>query len=137
MHKTLTTIALFTMLGTFAVSCQKENIIDETPIIGENNTMFTVSYSVDGTTHQIRLVGEDALYAFLNRMMALAEEGHKVSFRYEEAASRVVSTKEKVTYTTTNQDEALAWSVKMIKKGYSVTIDYDKESGIYTCVAIK
>ncbi len=137
MSKTLTTIALFAVLGTLAVSCQKENIIDETNIVAENDTVYKVSYTVDGVTHQLTLVGDEAWHDFLNRMVALAEEGHEVSFRNEEASLRAVSTKEKVTYTTTNQDEALVWSEMMIKDGYTVTISYDKASGIYTCIAIK
>lgn len=137
MSKTLTTIALFAVLGTLAVSCQKENIIDETNIAAENDTVYKVSYTVDGVTHQLTLVGDEAWHDFLNRMVALAEEGHEVSFRNEEASLRAVSTKEKVTYTTTNQDEALVWSEMMIKDGYTVTISYDKASGIYTCIAIK
>ena len=137
MSKTLTTIALFAVRGTLAVSCQKENIIDETNIVAENDTVYKVSYTVDGVTHQLTLVGDEAWHDFLNRMVALAEEGHEVSFRNEEASLRAVSTKEKVTYTTTNQDEALVWSEMMIKDGYTVTISYDKASGIYTCIAIK
>ena len=137
MSKTLTTIALFAVLGTLAVSCQKENIIDETNIVAENDTVYQVSYTVDGVTHQLTLVGDEAWHDFLKRMVALAEEGHEVSFRNEEASLRAVSTKEKVTYTTTNQDEALVWSEMMIKDGYTVTISYDKASGIYTCIAIK
>ena len=137
MSKTLTTIELFAVLGTLAVSCQKENIIDETNIVAENDTVYKVSYTVDGVTHQLTLVGDEAWHDFLNRMVALAEEGHEVSFRNEEASLRAVSTKEKVTYTTTNQDEALVWSEMMIKDGYTVTISYDKASGIYTCIAIK
>ena len=36
MRKTITTIALFAVLGTLAVSCQKENFIDENTIVAEN-----------------------------------------------------------------------------------------------------
>lgn len=39
MRKTITTIALFAVLGTLAVSCQEENIIDETNIVAENGTV--------------------------------------------------------------------------------------------------
>ena len=137
MRKTFTTIALFAVLGTLAVSCQKENIIDETSIVAENGTVYTVRYAVNGVTHQITLVGDEAWHDFLNRMFALAEEGHEVSFRNEEAASRVVSTKEKVTFTTTDHDKAYAWAEAMLKDGYTVSIHFDKETGIYTCYAIK
>lgn len=137
MRKTFTTIALFAVLGTLAVSCQKENIIDETNIVAENGTVYTVSYAVDGVTHQLTLVGDEAWHDFLNRMLALAEEGHEVSFRNEEAASRVISTKEVVTYTTDNGEDALNWAEKMVDDGYTVTITFDKEKKTYTCYAIK
>lgn len=39
MHKTFTTIALFAVLGTLTVSCQKENFIDENTIVAENGTV--------------------------------------------------------------------------------------------------
>lgn len=137
MRKTISTIALFAVLGTLAVSCQKENIIDGTSVVAENDTVYTVRYAVDGVTHQITLVGDEAWHDFLNRMFALAEEGHEVSFRNEEAASRVVSTKEKVTYTTPDHDDAYEWAEMMYKQGYAVTVTFDEEKKIYTCYAIK
>lgn len=125
------------MLGTLAVSCQKENIINETAIVAENGNIYTVSYTVDGVTRQLTLVGEEAWQAFLHHMLALAEEGHVVSFRNEEAASRGVPSKETVTYTTNNSEEAIHWADKMTGQGYSVTIEFDRETGIYTCTATK
>jgi hypothetical protein len=137
MRKTFTTIALFAVLGTLAVSCQKENIIDETNIVAENGSVYKVSYTVDGVTHQLTLVGDEAWHDFLNRMVALAEEGHEVTFRNEEAASRIVSTKETVTYTTPNHDDAINWVAKMADDGYTVTIIFDEENKVYNCYAIK
>lgn len=137
MKRTIITIALFAVLGTLAVSCQKENILGQNAVVAENGTMYTVSYTVDGVTHKITLVGEDAWHDFLHHMIALAEEGHRVSFRNEEAASNAAPTKETVTYTTTNHDDAYKWAEKKINEGYSVTIEYDDRTGIYTCTAIK
>ncbi len=137
MRKTFTTIALFAVLGSLAVSCQKENIIDETSIVAENGKVYTVSYTVNGVTHQLTLVGDNAWHDFLNRMFVLAEEGHEVTFRNEETASRIVSAKEVVTYSTKNRDEAFSWAEAMIDEGYSVTISFDKKTGVYTCEALK
>lgn len=137
MRKTFTTIALFAVLGTLAVSCQKENIIDETSIVAESGKVYTVSYTVDGVTHQLTLVGDNAWHDFLNRMFALAEEGYEVSFRNEETALRIVSAKEVVTYSTKNRDEAFSWAEAMIDEGYSVTINFDRKTGVYTCEAVK
>lgn len=137
MKKVVTTIALFAVLGTLAVSCQKENIIDETAFVEESGARYTVRYTVDGVIRRITLVGDEAWRDFLNRMFAMAEEGHKVSFCKEEATSRVVSFKNVVTYTTKNHDDAYGWADKMIDEGYIVTISYDRETGVYTCEAIK
>lgn len=73
----------------------------------------------------------------MNRMFALAEEGHEVSFRNEETASRVVSTKDVVTYSTKDRDKAFAWADAMVEEGYTVTVRFDENTGIYTCYAIK
>lgn len=99
--------------------------------------MYTMSYSVDGVTHQLTLIGDEAWRDFLNRMLTLAEEGHEISLRNEEVTSRVVSAKEKVTFTTTDHDKAYTWTESMMKDGYMVSIHFDKESGTYTCYAIK
>ena len=135
MRKTITTIALFAVLGTLAVSCQKENIIDETNIVAENGTVYTVSYAVDGVTHQITLVGDEAWHDFLSRMFALAEEGRTVTFFNEEAASRVIPSKLVETFTTSNKEEAYQWAEKKGNEGYTVTVVFDQETGIYTCYA--
>ena len=134
MRKTFTTIALLAMLGTLAVSCQKENIIDETSIVAENGTVYTVGYSIDGVTHQITLVGDEAWHDFLSRMFASAEEGREISFRNEESASRIVSAKEVVTYSTKNREEAVTWAEAMAHGsssnvgGFYKLISWDFES---------
>ena len=137
MRKSFTTIALFAVLGSLAVSCQKENLINQPAIVSEPYVTYMVQYSIDGVSHTVTLIGEDAWNDFLNHLFALAEEGHLVTFLNEEAASRVVSTKEAVTYTTSNYDDAYKWADKMYKEGYVVTIEYDKEKNIYTCCAEK
>ena len=80
MHKIIKTIALFLMLGSVAVSCQKENIIQENIEAEQCQTMYTVSYTIDGENYLLTLVGDDSWHDFLDRMFSLAENGHKVSF---------------------------------------------------------
>ena len=126
------------MLGLTSVGCQKENLVEEnTNIVTQASTVRTVFYAVDGVEHRITLIGDDAWNDFLQHLFALAEEGHSVTFRNEEAASRVVSTKETVTYTTKNKDEAYAWCEEMANQGYLVTFTFDPNTNTYKCVAIK
>ena len=70
-------------------------------------------------------------------MLALAEEGHRVSFRNENASSQDALTKEVITYTTNDHDDAYTWAEKKLNEGYEVTVEYDRETGKYTCTAIK
>lgn len=137
MHKTFTTIALVAVLASMAVSCQKENIINQPTIGSESCTTYTVQYSIDGVSRTITLIGEDTWHDFLNHMFALAEEGRVVSFRKVESTSNTAAAKETVTHTTDSKDEAYAWADKMYLAGYYVTVQYDKEKCVYTCYAIK
>lgn len=137
MRKTFTTVAFAALLGTLAVSCQKENILNEPTTIEQNSSIYMVRYSIDGVMHQLTLSGDDAWHDFLNYMFGLAEVGHKVSFQNEKAASRTIAAKEIVTYTTTNHDDAYKWAENMGDNGYKVTIYYDKEKKVYYCEACK
>ncbi|MCQ2278684.1 MAG: hypothetical protein MJZ62_05215 [Bacteroidales bacterium] len=73
----------------------------------------------------------------MEHLFALAEEGHIVTFRNEVAISSIATPKDTVKYNTTNKDDAYAWSEKMNNAGYFVTISYDKEKGVYNCIAIR
>ncbi len=141
MKKTIITVALLAVLTSLAVSCQKEeaDITSATPstVIAENDTLRTVVYTIDGVSYRLTLVGDQAWHDFLSRMFALAEEGHSVTFFNEEAASRVLPTKEVETHSTSNKEDAYQWSEQKVKEGYTVTIVFDEETGIYTCYAFK
>lgn len=137
MKKPIATIAFFAALGTLTVSCQKENFLEPNSIVAEKDIVYTVSYTIDGVNYQITLVGEDVWYDFLNRMFVLAEEGHKVSFCNEESFFSVALTKDTVTYSTINRDDAYKWADKKASEGYVVSIEYDRETGIYTCTATR
>ena len=138
MKTTFRTIAMFiALMGMTAVSCQKEDITNPTGAVTEIGVYRTVSYTIDGKHYQINLVGDAAWHDFLDRMFALAEEGHQVSFHKNTRTNNISATKEKVIFTTTNKNEAYDWANNMSEMGYEVTIIYDKATGTYTCIAIK
>ena len=137
MNKTIITVALIGMLTTLAVSCQKENIEVERAEATEQVAVYSVSYTIDGTREEITLAGEVAWKGFIARMLDLAEEGHRVSFRMEDGTQRIVTSKETITYSTTDREEAFEWAEKMIRQGYTATVEYDKKEKRYNCYAIK
>lgn len=134
MKKVIKTIALLAVMGMTATGCQKENIVDSQGTVADV-TFKTVYYTIDGVTMQTSFVSEESWNEFLDWLVTLAEEGRRVSFR--NANQERGLKKDVVTYTTKSHDEAVAWAYQMEKAGYSVAIDYDQATGVYTCVAIK
>ena len=129
-------VALLAVLSLAAVSCEKETFIDPVVVTGEESVIKTVVYTIDGETRLMTFLDESSWNAFLDWLFTLAEEGHTVSFRLGNAMQRSAA-KETVTFTTTNKEEAYGWANDMALNGYQVTVQYDEESGKYTCTAIK
>ena len=134
--RTTKLMALLAVLSVAAVSCQKENLVPSTPaeVITDNQAVYIYQYEVNGIRSRITLRGEAERADFINRMLALAQEGNTVSF-FDETQYTQNFTKEDVTYTTKDKEDALNWASGMLDLGYTVTIEYDKNKGIYNCTA--
>ena len=133
MKRKIITFALFAGLSLVAASCQKENVVEQS--ISAEMAYINVNYSIDGVEMHVSFDDEASWRAFLYRMIALAEEGHRVSFG--ENGHEYGVTKETVTFVTGSHSEATEWSNTMVKKGYRVTVDFDDKTKTYTCVAVK
>jgi hypothetical protein len=46
-------------------------------------------------------------------------------------------TREHVTFTTTSKEKALKWCADREAEGYTVRMEYNEETGIFTCTAIR
>ena len=77
MKKTIKTVALLTVLSVAAVGCQKETIVVPQTGVETLDTVYTVRYSVNGESYTETFIGEQAWADFLQRMLALAEEGDR------------------------------------------------------------
>lgn len=135
MKKPVISIALFALLATMTVGCQKENFVEPQSAVAEIGTVRTVSYAVDGVAHQITIIGDDAWNDFLHRMLALCREGHEVFFR--DAESPLLGVKETLTYSAKTEAEAIAWCEAKFKEGYGVGMQYDKDKQVYKCYATR
>lgn len=136
MKKNIKWIALAAVLSAAASSCQKENEADSHVSAPEMSAVMDMTYSVDGEYSYLSFSTDTFWLEFLEQMFALAEEGHRVTF-YSGTDLRNVSTKEKVTYSTTDKAKAIIWAYNMINEGYEVTVIYDETTGVYNCTAIK
>ena len=137
MNKTLKKVALLAVLSMAAVGCQKETMVDSQAGVETSGTVYTVRYSVNGVTYTETIIGEQAWADFLQRMLALAEEGYSVTVSNNGTTTQYSMSKEVVTYTTTNKPAAYEWLNKMVAQGYEVTITYNPQTGVYTCIAVR
>ena len=137
MKKTTTTLALLAVLSLANTSCQKEDL--RNPATRETTEQTyaenSIVYSIDGQTYTASFRTPEEKEAFFLQLMAIARQGHVVNIRSSQRTQSLV--KEKVTYQTENPEDAAKWCLKMEHLGYDVSVTYDENTGVYTCVAIK
>lgn len=93
-------------------------------------------YSVDGVTNIVSLYTEEEYRAFIYRMLSISEQGSVVVF-FDELKFNPMPSKEIHSFTTSDKTEAYNWASKMESDGYTVTVVYDEDNGIYHCWARK
>ena len=136
MKKEIKKIALLAVLSMVAMGCQKETIVVPQAGIEESGTVYTVRYTVNGVTHTETLIGDQAWADFLQRMLALAEEGYRVTMSRNGETAQYADSKEVVTYKTKDKKAAYDWIEEKVAEGYEVSISFNPQTGEYTCTAI-
>ena len=127
-HK-ITTIALAITLGIAVGGCSKENSTPpQTP---------SVVYYYNGQQHTAQLYNDEDWALLLDHLFALTEEGYTVQFFNPNVRPSADASKSREVFTTYNKQEAEDWCNQKENEGYTVTIKYDKETGLYTCIATK
>ena len=137
MKRFLIPATLLAMLSLTTVSCQKENLVETAIQSVENSAARTIRYTVNGTAYRQVIHSDEDLDALMLTLFALAREGYTVRVIDENTNLCETCAKEKVTYTTKNKNDAIAWSLEKINEGYDVTISFNQETGEYTCVATR
>ena len=127
-------MAILALLGTVAVSCQKE--ADTLPSAVCSYSEYNVLYRIDNNLYYANIQSPDDWHTFLDGLLAYARQGHNVSIQ-RTSSSQTMPTKEVFTFETTNEEDAIAWADNMTEHGYAVTIKYDEKTGIYSLTAEK
>lgn len=121
------------VMGCVTTSCTKEELTEKPSAVVSAQS---VAYVVDGQQYYANPQTDEEWAAFFDRMLALAEEGRTVHFWRTEQQSQFVASKEVITFTTKDRKKANAWAAEMTAEGYTVSVTYDQQTGIYTCTAI-
>lgn len=139
MNKTTKTVALFSVLSLMAAGCQKENAADfaSGAYTSEANSLYLVQYAVDGVHYQATFHSKDERTLFFHHLLAVATNGHEVVFYDGSKANQHLTAKDVVFYSTSDENDALAWMEKMYEGGYKVSVKFDSEKRVFNCVAWK
>ena len=124
--------AIVTLLGMVMTGCQDP---DPQPVVPVDNTVYSVSYSIDGTVYQTVLQGGAALDSLIVQLIHRSREGSEVIVYSDPQTIPPVASKETFSYSTANEAEAARWTAQKVKEGYKVYVSYNETTGIYTCLA--
>ena len=139
MNKIFRPVAILAVLALLSTGCSKEGqeLEMNARTTAEAMNVYMIRYTVDGVQHHVKLHGEAEHAAFIYNMLTLAEQGHSVSFCDETKVSQQSYAKETVTFTTSNKIEAYNWAFEMEQNGYTVSVSYNPDTNVFTCIAIK
>ena len=134
MKKVLITGALFALLGTVTVSCQKE----AEPVTSSvcSQAEYNVRYSIDNRIYHANLQTPEEWHTFLSDMLVLSRKHHRISI-HRLNNNWTIASKESVVFKTLDQKEANAWAEEMLLAGYDIIIEFDAETGYYIITAIR
>ena len=130
-------MAVFALLGTLAVSCQKETA-ETGNVICNGDPSALVYYSIDGETFQTTISSESGWASFLQSMTSLAKNGRKICvWRNNNSQVSPLAAKEYIRFVTSSEAEAQAWMRAKEAQGYRVSMEYDKKSNEFICHAFR
>ncbi|MBQ6742398.1 MAG: hypothetical protein IJR04_07455 [Bacteroidales bacterium] len=130
MKRKIRTCAMMAILSLSMAGCQKDNLMfDKTDV----NSNIPMRYSVSGTVYTTFLSDESELDSFIDRVFAIVNDGYTVTIIGN--GQRSIKEKKEITFTTTIESESKAWAASMTLLGYSVQVNYNKSTGVYTCIA--
>ena len=92
---------------------------------------------MNGTAYRQVIHTDEDLDALMFTLFALVREGYTVRMMDENNTFSETSVKVTETYTTKIEKDAKTWAKEKMMDGYVVTITYNEQTGIYTCIATK
>lgn len=119
--KTNTNIFALLAAALTLAACQPTDLVNERTIV----------YTTDTESATVHLTTEAEFDALLDRFCNFAEEGSTVTFRNTALARHGSGTKESATYSTTSREDMKNWMRRMEDEGRTVTVIYEKETGIW------
>ena len=96
----------------------------------------TVGYIVNGDPFTATVYSDEEAMTLCNTLMDYAESGQHVAVGCT-SESDTLAKNTLITFSSTSRVEVTYWVSNMVRRGYAVTIDYDKKTGVYNCTAYR
>ena len=122
------------------VSCQKDEMVIPSHEMSQKNLAhqeLTLRYWIDGVEHYGEFASQEEMSNFISYLIGLTINGKEITIGGSEKPSLAPEADDKLTFTTSDKAEMKLWADKMRNKGYYVTVNFDKESGLFTGTATK
>ena len=122
------------------VSCQKDEMVLPSHEMSQKNLAHlntTLRYWIDGVGYSREFASQEEMSNFISYLIGLTVNGKEITIGGSEKPSLAPEADDKLTFTTSDKTEMKLWSDKMRDKGYYVTVNFDKESGLFTGTATK
>ena len=137
------TVLLTVALSGTVASCQKDEFQNEILVSHEMSqknlahVSHTLRYWIDGVGYSTSFTSEAEKSAYISYLIGLTLEGREITIGGSENPSMAPESSDKLTFKTSDEAEMGIWVNDMEKKGYNVTVSFDKETGLYTGTATK
>ena len=96
----------------------------------------SVDYIINGELFSANVYSDEEAMTLCNTLMDYAESGQHVAVGCT-SESDTLAKNVLITFSSTSKVEVTYWVSNMIRRGYAVTIDYDKKTGTYNCTAYR
>ena len=122
-------------------SCQKDEfqseilVSHEMSLKNKAHVNTTLRYWIDGEGYSTSFTSEAEKSAYISYLIGLTLEGREITIGGSENPSMAPESSDKLTFKTSDEAEMGIWVNDMEKKGYNVTVSFDKETGLYTGTA--
>ncbi len=130
-------LVLSVVLGSMAVSCQKDYSLENNEICQKNlaNVNLRLHYSIDGQVYQQTFDSKEDRENFISYLIGLTCEGRIIVIGGNSNPNYAPENKDTKTFTTSSKEEMDAWVNEMVEELYEVTVTFDKKTGLYTGTA--
>ncbi len=143
-RRILKTVMLSVALAGTATSCQKEEFSSEMVLPSHEMSQkvlahqeLTLRYWIDGVEHYREFASQQEMDNYICYLIGLTREGKTIIIQGSENPSYAPSEKDKVTFTTSDKAEMVAWAAEMYAKGYGVEVEFNDKTGNFTGTATK